>query len=305
MENKINKIVIWGHPLGSHTHSFIHGAFYKAFQYMGYDTYWFKDGDDVSNIDLSNSLFITEGQVDLSIPLIKDSYYILHNTDSSKYREAGCKCLFIQVLHKKTIDIPNSIIINKYTILEKGNGIDCLYFPWATDLLPNEIDPHSAKNNQTGDCIWIGTRGGGSTLYENWSMLDPFFNECENNNITLNWIDPWGRHVSFERNKEIVNESYLAPAIQGKWQVDVGYVPCRIFKNISYGHFGYTNSSFVNEIFDNRLVYSADTKELFHKAIEKKKDPNHLKELMELMIEVKEKHTYINRIEEILKCLPK
>ena len=31
------KIIIWGYPLHSHTHSYIHAAFYKAFKYMNYD----------------------------------------------------------------------------------------------------------------------------------------------------------------------------------------------------------------------------------------------------------------------------
>ena len=39
------KIVIWGYPLYSHTHSYIHAAFYKAFTHLGYETYWFHDGD--------------------------------------------------------------------------------------------------------------------------------------------------------------------------------------------------------------------------------------------------------------------
>ena len=29
---KINKIIIWGHPLHSHTHSYIHNGFFIAFK---------------------------------------------------------------------------------------------------------------------------------------------------------------------------------------------------------------------------------------------------------------------------------
>ena len=42
---KYNKVVIWGHPLYSHTHSYVHEAYNKAFKHLGYDTYWFHDGD--------------------------------------------------------------------------------------------------------------------------------------------------------------------------------------------------------------------------------------------------------------------
>jgi hypothetical protein len=189
-------------------------------------------------------------------------------------------------------------------VIEKGNDFDCLYTCWATDLLPTEIKLEDASNRALGNCIWIGTKGGGSTLFENWTNLDPFFLECTRSGISTNFIDPWVRPVSFEDNRKIVNESYLAPAIQGKWQVDYGYIPCRIFKHISYGHFGYTNSLTVYEIFDAPMVYSSDPLELFRLAINKKNDPNHIKELKDLMNEVKNKHTYINRIETIIKYLP-
>jgi Lrp/AsnC family transcriptional regulator for asnA, asnC and gidA len=33
----IKKVVIWGHKLHSHTHSYIHNGFYIAFKHLGYD----------------------------------------------------------------------------------------------------------------------------------------------------------------------------------------------------------------------------------------------------------------------------
>ena len=81
------KVVIWGHKLHSHTHSYIHAAFYKAFNYLGYNTFWLDDSDLVDGIDFSSSLFITEGQVDKNIPLRADCRYILHNAYSAKYHD--------------------------------------------------------------------------------------------------------------------------------------------------------------------------------------------------------------------------
>jgi hypothetical protein len=64
MRDLIKKVVLWGHKLHTHTHSYIHFAFHKAFKHLGYDTYWFDNNDDVSGFDFFGSLFITEGQVD-------------------------------------------------------------------------------------------------------------------------------------------------------------------------------------------------------------------------------------------------
>ena len=58
------KICIWGHPLHSHTHSYIHAAFFKAFKALGHETYWLKNGDDASVVNCPDVLFLTETQVD-------------------------------------------------------------------------------------------------------------------------------------------------------------------------------------------------------------------------------------------------
>lgn len=53
---EFDKVVIWGHKFGTHTHSYIHNGFYIAFKHLGYDTYWFDNLDDVSEFDFSNTL---------------------------------------------------------------------------------------------------------------------------------------------------------------------------------------------------------------------------------------------------------
>src|SRR5687768_5316219 len=81
--NFFSKVIIWGHPLHSHTHSYIHGGFYRAFSYLGYEVYWVSSLNDLKDIDLAGALFLTEGQVDANIPQRHDCYYIIHNWDSS------------------------------------------------------------------------------------------------------------------------------------------------------------------------------------------------------------------------------
>ena len=54
---KIKKIIIWGHPLHSHTHSYIHNAFYIAFKYLGYNNYWFHDNSDIEGFDFTIKAF--------------------------------------------------------------------------------------------------------------------------------------------------------------------------------------------------------------------------------------------------------
>ena len=74
----MKKVIIWGFPLHSHTHSYIHHGWYKGFKHLGHETYWFHDGDYPKDFDYSNCVFITEGYADRNIPINSESTYIVH-----------------------------------------------------------------------------------------------------------------------------------------------------------------------------------------------------------------------------------
>ena len=100
---------------------------------------------------------------------------------------------------------------------------------------------------------------------------------------------------------QLIQESYFSPTIQSDLQVNDGYIPCRIFKNISYGKMGYTNSKEVYNLFNNKIIYDSNIKKLFHKAIEYEQNDYNINEVRNLMNFVRDKHTYINRINYIFK----
>lgn len=282
------KIIIWGHKLHSHTHSYVHNGFYEAFKYLGYKTYWFDNKDDVSNFSFEKSIFITECQVDQKIPLRKDCFSDLHNCRSEKYLAVDIKFINIQVY---TDDV----------ILRKCNKIDdfiysqgnCLYFPWATDILPEQIEKNKEFVEKTNEIYWVGTIGAGE--FGNITELQPFMDECKKNKIKFIQKS----NVSRDENMKFIKKSLMAPAIVGPWQKKKGYIPCRIFKNISYGQMGITNSKNCNSIFQNKLIFNENTSQLFYDARKKLKEISK-EDIYFLMDIVKNKHTYINRINLIL-----
>lgn len=109
--------------------------------------------------------------------------------------------------------------------------------------------------------------------------------------------------MSIEQNEELTRTSFTSPALQDNIQVKKRYIPCRIFKNISYGKMGITNNPAVNELFDNRLIYDSNLNNLFQKMIEFEMNPDNEKR-KELMEYVRDNHTYLNRINTI-KCFIK
>lgn len=110
--------------------------------------------------------------------------------------------------------------------------------------------------------------------------------------------------VSRDEHISLIQRSCLAPAITGTWQLGEGYVPCRIFKNISYGQLGVTNSAAVGDLFDDRLVVNADTHQLFADGQAALRAPGGGARVRELMQTVRETHTFVQRIGTILEVLP-
>ena len=63
---------------------------------------------------------------------------------------------------------------------------------------------------------------------------------------------------------------------------------------------GITNNEGVDILFDNKLIYDSNIENLIKKGIEFENNPEKNKIIKNLMIEVKNKHTFINRINSIL-----
>lgn len=298
------KVVIWGHKLHTHTHSYIHNAFFRAYQHLGYQTYWFDDSDDVSKIDFSNSLFITAGQVDNNIPVRDDCYYIIHNCDCQKYDVARKKeqVVILQVFTKDILDRADLQEIEPLIFYDVRNFT--IYMPWASDLLPYEIDaikenlPDFSQKRRA--CHWVGTMSDG--FHGNLKQLQSFIKALDEQSIEFVPSDPWIKPISDEEHVEKLQSSFVSPAIVGKWQQEHGYIPCRIFKSISYGNFGVTNSKEVYDLFKGNIVYNSDCYELLYDYL-KFLSTATMEDLFAQMDFVRDYHTYINRINHLHKFI--
>lgn len=294
-----DKVIIWGHKHPNHTHHYIHDAFFKAFQFMGYDTYWFDDSDFDQLFDYSGSLFLTEGQADINIPLRDDCVYILHNCSDKYSFLPKSNFIHLQVYTDDVLNWKSCLEIEPCVFFDVENRI--IYMPWATDLLPPQIDAlkKRVKKRKTNKTIaWVGTIGDG--FFGNINQLNPFVNAAKEAGFTFLPYAPG--NVSCNQNVEIVMNAYMAPAIVGAWQKEKGYIPCRIFKNISYGALGITNSKRVYELFEKKIVYHPDSSRLFFDAKEKMKSFS-VNEAITMMDYIKRKHTYVNRIDRLIEFL--
>jgi hypothetical protein len=317
------KVVIWGYPLYSHTHSFVHYGWFKAFQALGYETYWFHDKDHPADFDYSNCIFLTEGYADNSIPLDSTSVYYVHVCKNpSKYTEANCRLVDIRFNVHRTRDFTYDYVLDRgkletldsCTLYEKSasddalrekyrrnvSGYEAIYTIWATDLLPEEFNfsdselPRQRVVHHVGS-HWSANRG----------EIEMFRRTLLSEGVDFVVHDPWKKRTTNEEARRLVQESYIAPDIRGSGltcdetkvedcnHLSIGYVPCRTFKNISYGQLGITNSPAVRDMMGDHVVYVQNITDILDLTREARLDSRRIVDAMKY---VQEHHTFVNRI---------
>lgn len=314
------RFVVWGYKDRYHTHSHIHAAFHRALLGMGKDARWLDRSDLAANPDFSETFFISEHDAAKDgMPMRDDCFYVVHGmSDDAELRERMARVpmrLSWNVYHDfshshgagsgglgplpRPVDTDGAFALDEdFVFYPRERHMD---FRWATDLLPSEIEQNkrgaSLLRHDSNVIWWIGT-----TWFVNEKELSAFARACGDAHVAFRPIGAGQRGVvSIEENIRLVRESHFAPAIVGTHHVTEGYAPCRIFKNISYGRYGVTNSSRVNDIFGGKLVYNPDPYKLFFEARERLASME-MGDLHALMDEVAAKHTYVNRISGIMKA---
>ncbi len=320
------KFLVWGYKNVYHTHSHIHEAFYRTLKLTGKDVMWLDQADDISGIDLSNTYIITNHDCipengywpwvnvkKLSVlPIRPDCFYAVHGMNdhdgirlllANQKNKLSWNVLTMTAMRSK-LGLSAGESSGNIQLLDEESPFDIekghLEFRWATDLIPSEIEqnkPMEMLSLHNRIIHWVGT-----VWWVNEKELGEFRRACEEDGVKFNHIGGGQNGViSIEENMKLIRESFMAPAISGSHHLIEGYAPCRIFKNISYGQYGITNSPKVNEIFGGKLIFNTDPYQLYYEAKERLSNM-HVGELHNLMDEVARKHTYINRLAVLMKA---
>lgn len=288
-----NKVIIYGHKLHTHTHSYIHQAFYQTFRRKGFETYWFDSSDDLGQMDLSNSLFLTEGQVTKNIPVRSDCKYLLHFVEKEDIQNLGIKQE--NLLNFRFFE-------NKSKTYEKVNDFSYydpekkeLFLPWAATLFPEQIEKCVPRvfNPEARDVNFIG-----SIWSVNQDYILSFEKSCKKHG--KNFV--WRRLLSDKEYYYYTINSYATIDFRGKVHLEIGYLPCRIFKSLSCGIPPGTNSPFVKQAFGDYVYYNANSEEILSGTADFWNSKSE-KEIRDSMAFIRDKHTYMNRVDDLLGVL--
>ena len=131
-------------------------------------------------------------------------------------------------------------------------------------------------------------------------IFQTFTQKCSDNGIEFIHHDPFSNPLSNEDVLLRTKKSLLGVDIRGPEHIKNGYVPCRVFKSMSWGHLGMTNSEEVYKELEGHCLYESDTSVLFDRAMKEKDNKKFIEAGMKY---VQENHTYINRVKSILSIL--
>jgi len=289
------KFCIWGFRTGGNSFKYIHEAFYRALQHLGYRVEWMDESTDISGHDFSDTFFISMNYGIAGMPRRQDCFYAIHNVEAqAKEYLAGYRFMNYG-LYVSTMDVPSNaveIARDTYFFPQPWEKYDTCVFRWGTDLLPHEIEankPSRVFNSESKVINYVGC-----SAAEWGEVLKPFSQAACEDGIIFRTLSG----VSHEDHVRLIRESHMAPAINIPYQTQVGYIPCRVFKNISYGQYPVTNNPEVSKLFFN-AVWDIDAKFLYHLA--RSVLPYiQLGSLHEMMDDVAKNHTYLNKIDALL-----
>jgi hypothetical protein len=215
-----------------------------------------------------------------------------YSLDKTKAIKLGPACYFDPKQSKK-------VRVNNDYVDYEMDDYDKIYISWATNLLPDEFNENDIRLERENVIYYSGTISG-QGVCENYSNFVPFIKACQENGIGFVHNDPWANPLSTDEVINRAKKSLLGVDIRGPQHLKQGLLTCRLFKNISYGHLGLTNSKALYEELDGNCIYNQDTEELFYNGISNKENYDLILKGMKY---VKENHTYINRINSLLSIL--
>jgi hypothetical protein len=193
----------------------------------------------------------------------------------------------------KSFNFPGKSVqqINSVTFVDVSSK--ALYQPWATNLLPREIFPDQAlpSNRRTDRINYVGT-----IKHDNITpIMREFRGVANSNGVGVKVYSG----VSDDRAMQLLKESLISVDIRGDWHRSKGYVPCRIWKNMSYGlHVG-SNSVQLKRIFEDRITISEAPKGLFEDTLSATLSIKS-ETLRDNMYWIRNNHTFVQRAQQCL-----
>jgi hypothetical protein len=178
---------------------------------------------------------------------------VLHNIDPEPFVEVARRrehVLQLQVWSEPVLSFLDTHEVLPCVAIDSKRRV--LYQPWGTPFSENfwQVEPirDGARNE-----FWIGSVWNNPLNQGNEAMIHEWRNVLRSFGIRFRKV-PYGWPDTRLGYGGLVRRSRLAAAVVGDWQKEHGYVPCRLFKNISFGALPVGNSQVYKRLFSDSAV---------------------------------------------------
>lgn len=300
---KFNKVVLWGFKTKWHTHRFIFKAYYDNLKKAQIPVVWVDDAKvNQKYVEAGDIVFTASGMhgkmmpekkslADYHVPVRSDVFYCLHaeRPDFIAQLKPGT---YIQI---KFFNNEAKQFTELYPVVHLDEKNKVLYQPWGTDLLPSEFGTPVYRKNRF--VFWVGSIWKGVKNEGNLTEIQKLDGILRDKGMKLIPL----RFIPLSWNKFFIRHSRIAPAIGGAIQVETNYLPCRMFKNISYGQLGFSNIKMFNELFKDCTVYNEDVKTMVEQVLSLSKEE--YIQLVQKQQEICKKYTIAQHLTNIFKYI--
>ncbi|MEI8232359.1 MAG: hypothetical protein WCG44_01310 [bacterium] len=246
--SRFKRVVIWGFATYSDdSFRHIYKGFYDTAKALGVKTLWLDDTQQNNKLVKQDDLVIVADMTAKYFRAKTGVYYCTHNFEPVQFKGMDPdKILHLQVYTDKCLKSSQKIDIYRYF----DKKTKTLYQPWGTNLMPNNfMEPVYPWYSPF--VYWIGSIWDNALHQGNLPEISQLKTSLFRHGKIL--LNP--KFVSDEEGIKLIRHSRIAPAIGGSWQVKVNLLPCRLFKNISYGQLGITNIAKFKELFGDSIIY--------------------------------------------------
>ena len=302
---RFRKVVIWGLRRWWHSHRFIHQGFFQTFRYLRIPVVWTDFSDDPGIIE-PGDFVITSNAYGRGIPrdttlapLRNGAFYCFHGYAHSGYDGDDR-------LPRHEIDRAHSLNLEVYTDRAKlashqwdtvthfDKPSKTLYQPWGTNLSAERF--RAPVTPRSPFVFWVGAIWNNDLNQGNRAEIAELRSVLRHRSLRfvhLKFIPDWVSIAAIRRSR-------VAPAIAGRWQVENNYLPCRMFKNISYGQVGISNVPQFCDIYRNCTIPGRSISELIDNALSlSSKD---VVEVVKAQQKITREHTYVQKIRNIFRA---
>lgn len=289
------RFVLWGLTDGHDSFRHVHRHYYTTAGRLGKDVAWLPD--DRKSRDLlekGDLVFAVDVASEHIGPAVEGVEYVLHNFDASHDVWEGMReeqALRLQVYTNACER--HGVAWGPARRYDRAGRI--LFQPWGTDLLAEDFKPPVFNPDSTEvpfvGSIWDGDGQGNITAITELKKV------CADRRLVFRHYV----HVSDKRNLHAVRAARLAPAFTGAWQIEQDYLPCRVFKNVSYGALALTQVPKFRELFGDAFTCWGSVGQIVTDALEL--DEQTYLDLVAAQQDVVRRYTYRESLQAIERAL--